>query len=68
MLVKVAPYGERVVEVNVDENGTIADALRISSVSQNGRAIRVGGQSRSASDRVRDGDIIVLANKVEAGR
>ena len=69
MIVKVAPVGERVVEVNTVNGGTIADVLAIAGVSVNGRTILLNNREAEETTPVmKEGDIIVLAPKMKGGR
>ncbi len=68
MLVKVAPIGERVVEVNVEAGSTVGDILRIAGVVVNGRTISVNNTAAQCDTNVSlDGAIIALAGKMKAG-
>jgi len=72
MLVKVAPLGERVVEVNVEPNSTIKSILDIAEVSINGRSIRLNNVEADEDTLVADingGNItvITLATKMKGG-
>ena len=69
MLVKVAPMGEQVVEVNVEVNSTVSQILDIADVDHNDRAITVNGVSATLQTQVaNDGAVISLANKMKGGR
>lgn len=69
MLVKVAPMGERVQEVNVEPGTKISDILRIAGVSVNGRSIRVDNEEATESTTVEAEEaVITLANKMKGGR
>ena len=69
MLVKVAPMGETVVEVNVESGTSVNDILDIAGVSHNDRAITVNSESASPSSTVAtDNSVISLANKMKGGQ
>lgn len=68
MLVKVAPMGEQVVEVNVESGSTVSDILRIADVDHNDRAISVNGDSATLSTAVTtENSVISLASKMKGG-
>ena len=68
MIVKIAPLGERVVEVNV-EGGTIGEALEIAGVNVNGRSIRLNNAEVDEDTVITaEGSIITLVNKMKGGR
>lgn len=69
MLVKIAPLGERVVEVNVEDNTTIGQALGIAEIDLNGRSIHINN-AEATEDTVitTEGSIITLANKMKGGK
>lgn len=69
MIVKIAPLGERVVEVNV-EPGTAVDAiLDIARVDVNGRSIRLNNvEVEDSSSVTAEGSIITLVQKMKGGR
>jgi hypothetical protein len=69
MLVKVAPLGERVIEVNVEEGTTVIDILRIAGVAVNDRAIMVENADANLNTSVtEDGAVVTLAKKMKGGR
>ena len=69
MIVKVAPMGEQVVEVNVEIGTTVARILEIAGVEGDGRAITVNNMSASDSTEVTtEKTVISLANKMKGGR
>ena len=69
MLVKVAPVGERVVEVNTVNGETIADVLAIAGVEINGRRILLDNKDADETTKItRDGSVVVLAQKMKGGR
>ena len=69
MIVKVAPVGERVIEVNTVNGGSIADVLAIAEVSVNGRTILLNNREATEQTPImKEGDIIVLAPKMKGGR
>lgn len=69
MLVKVAPMGEQVVEVNVAEGTTVQSVLDIAGIDHNDRAITVNNNSASLSTPVTEGNsVISLANKMKGGK
>jgi hypothetical protein len=69
MIVKIAPLGERVVEVNVEAGVSIADILAIAEVDVNGRSIRLNNVEVDESGTVSaEGSIITLVQKMKGGR
>ena len=69
MIVKVAPLGEKVTEVNVNEGTSIASILSIAGVELNGRSIRVGGNVMQADEGIdTEGSIITLAMQMKGGK
>ena len=69
MIVKVAPIGERVQEVNVEANTTVGQALDIAEVDDNGRTITVNGQPASLDTVItQEGTVIALAGKMKGGK
>ncbi len=69
MLVKVAPMGETVVEVNAEVNSTVQQILDIADVDDNGRAITVNNVPATLNTQVaNDGAVISLANKMKGGQ
>lgn len=69
MIVKIAPIGERVVEVNVDEGTSVTTALDIAGVSVNGRSIRLNNVEVDGGESIsQEGSIITLVNKMKGGR
>lgn len=68
MIVKVAPIGERVVEVNVDSGSTVALILAIAEVQENGRTISVNNVSATMDTAVTsENAVILLAGKMKGG-
>ena len=68
MIVKVAPMGEQVVEVNVLSGSTVGDVLDVAEVDHNDRAITVNNHSASLSTSItEENSIISLANKMKGG-
>lgn len=68
MIVKIAPLGERVVEVNIEEGQTVADALSIAGVNVNGRSIRLNNTEVEESGAITaENSIITLVNKMKGG-
>ncbi len=69
MIVKIAPLGERVVEVNIEANTTIGQALNIAGVVVNERSIRLNNTEANEDTLITlEGSIITLANKMKGGR
>jgi len=69
MLVKVAPMGEQVVEVNVDSGLAVCAILDIAGVDHEDRAITVNNESATLSTAVNaDNSVISLANKMKGGQ
>jgi len=68
MLVKVAPMGEQVVEVNVEQGSTVDQILNVAEVSENGRSITVNNAPADLSTTVTDENAVIsLANKSKGG-
>ncbi len=69
MIVKVAPVGEKVVEVNTVNGSSIADVLAIAEIPVNGRTILLNNKEARETTHVGEPDsVIVLAPKVKGGR
>jgi len=69
MIVKVAPLGDRVVEVNVEPNTTVGQALEIAGTLHNGRAIRLSNTEATLSTPITaENSIITLATRMKGGR
>ena len=69
MLVKVAPMGEQVVEVNVTTGSTVASILDVAQIDDNGRAISVNNAPSNLDTAVdQDNSVISLANKMKGGK
>ena len=69
MLVKVAPMGEQVVEVNVESGATVTEILNVANVDHNDRAITVNSASATLTTAVTDDNAVIsLANKMKGGR
>ena len=69
MLVKVAPIGERVVEVNAPANSTIQAVLDMASVDVNGRSILLNNANANLDTVVSDeNSIIALQVKAKGGK
>jgi putative ubiquitin-RnfH superfamily antitoxin RatB of RatAB toxin-antitoxin module len=69
MIVKIAPLGERVVEVNVESGTTIGEALEIAGVNLNGRDVRINNAEATLDTTIEVEDaVITLANKMKGGR
>lgn len=68
MLVKIAPIGERVVEVNVEPGTLVSNAIDIAGIDINGRSILLNNQTVSESTPITaEGSIIALASKMKGG-
>jgi hypothetical protein len=69
MIVKVAPMGETVTEVNVENGITVAEILETAGVDDNGRSITVNNTPANL-DTVVDSEnaVISLANKMKGGK
>ena len=68
MIVKIAPLGERVVEVNVEAGTTIEDALEIANVVENGRTIMLNNSPADVDTPITaENSIITLAQKMKGG-
>lgn len=69
MIVKIAPVGERVTEVNLNGGHTVADALSIAEVMVNGRKIILNNKEVEETTIIKDeNSLIVLAPKMKGGR
>lgn len=69
MIVKIAPLGERVVEVNVEPNTTIGVALDIADVDVNGRAIKLNNADADENTMLTsENSVITLVNKMKGGK
>ena len=69
MLVKVAPLGERVVEVNVEMNTSVGEAIRVSAVSINNRSIRLNNVEADEDTLIiAENSIITLAPSMKGGK
>lgn len=68
MIVKVAPMGETVVEVNVELNSTVSQILDTANIDDNGRSITVNNTPANLDTEVtQEGAVISLANKAKGG-
>jgi len=68
MLVKVAPMGEQVVEVNVEAGSAVEQILDTAGVDDNGRAVTVNNVSANLDTTVTaENAVISLANKSKGG-
>lgn len=69
MLVKIAPLGERVVEVNVADGTSIGDALRVADICINGRSIRINNAEADEDTPIQaENSVITLASKMKGGK
>ena len=69
MIVKVAPLGERVQEVNVVSGSTVEQILAIADVLDNERSIAVNNAPATLDTPVTvEGAIITLAQAMKGGR
>ena len=69
MLVKIAPMGEQVVEVNVESGSTVNQILEVAEVDHNDRAITVNSTPANLNTAVTtENSVISLANKMKGGR
>lgn len=69
MIVKVAPIGERVVEVNVEQGATVGSILEVAGVLVNGRTISVNNSPATENTSVNaENAIIALAAKMKGGK
>lgn len=67
-IVKVAPMGERVVEVNVASGTSVEECLRVAGVQLNGRTITVNDSDATVSTQVSaDDTVITLVQKMKGG-
>ena len=67
VMVKVAPIGEVVTEVNAEVGSTVAQVLSIAGVDVNGRSITVNNVPATESTVITEGAIVSLANKMKGG-
>lgn len=68
MIVKVAPMGETVTEVNAESNSTVSQILDIAGIDDNGRSITVNNTPANLDTHVTaDNAVISLANKMKGG-
>lgn len=69
MIVKIAPLGERVVEVSVESGTSIGQILDVADVELNGRSIRLNNNEADESTPVTsEGAVITLVNKMKGGK
>lgn len=69
MIVKIAPLGEKVTEVNVEHGATVGSCLDIADIDVNGRAIRLNNvEVDESATIVAEGSVITLVNKMKGGR
>ena len=69
MIVRVAPIGERVQEVSLEDGKTVQDALSIAGTEHNGRTIYVNNAVANLDTViVQEGSTIVLAGKMKGGQ
>jgi len=68
MIVKIAPLGEKVVEVNVEVGTSIGEVLTIADIDVNGRSIRLNNTEVDENSVIdTEGGIITLVNKMKGG-
>jgi molybdopterin converting factor small subunit len=67
-VVKVARLGSAVVEVAVDNDATIQDALDAADVHIGNEDVRVDGRSVSTSDAIGSTSLITIVPKVKGGK
>ena len=70
MIVKVAPMGERIIEVNIESGTPIYSVLDTAGVVLNGRSIALNNAPATEDTVVNEGidNIITLANQMKGGR
>lgn len=68
VMVKIAPMGEVVTEVNVEAGSTVGQALNVADVDVNGRAITVNNEPATEQTIVSENSVISLANKMKGGK
>ena len=69
MLVKVAPIGERVIEVNVESGTEVNAILSVAGVLHNDRSILVNNQPAELSTPItQEGAVVVLVGKMKGGK
>ena len=67
-IVKVARLGTAVVEVAVDENAAIQDALDAAGIEIENEDVRLDGSSANVSARINSGNLITIVPKVKGGK
>ena len=65
MKVKVVQVGKTIRTVTIDDEATVATAIRAAEFSADGYQITVNGSSASNSTPLRDGDTVTLAAKAK---
>ena len=68
VLIKVAPMGDVVTEVNVEAGTTIEQVLEIAGVQEDGRSITLNNVPATANTAVQEGGVVSLASKMKGGR
>jgi hypothetical protein len=67
-IVKIAPMGERVVEVNVASGTSVNECLRVAGVPLNGRVVTVNDSDATVDTQVTaDNTVITLVQKMKGG-
>jgi sulfur carrier protein ThiS len=67
MTVVITVVGQQHTQIQIDNNSTVGEALRRLNVSPEGRKIQLNGADASTASTLHEGDIVVLANKVQGG-
>jgi len=67
-IVKVARLGSTVVEVAVDNDAVVENALEAADVVVENEDIRLDGRSASTSDRIGEASMITIVPKVKGGK
>lgn len=67
-VVKVARLGSAVVEVAVDNNATVQDALDAADVVVENEDVRINGSSVSLSSQIGESALITIVPKVKGGK
>ena len=67
VMVKVAPMGEVVTEVNVETGTTVEQVLELAGVEEDGRSITLNNVPATGNTTISEGGVISLANKMKGG-
>ena len=67
MKIKVLKLGEAATEVDAASGATVADVIKQTGYGEQGYTRTLNGQIVFDSTKVKDGDVVTLAPKVEGG-